>query len=330
MMKKKQPFVSILIPYFNEENKIKPTIDSLLSQTLSDIEIICIDDGSTDGTFQELTRFVEKDDRVKVITKENEGSPAKAIDFGIKYITGEYFFYSSKDDFFDVDFFEKLYSKIIVTGADAVVPNVIFDYGNEDYSKGIFGLKGNYSREISGLEAAQYCLDSFVISGNALFLAKIVKNIGCETFSYNSDEYTAKLYYLQCRKVVFCNTNFYYKQDPESYTRKWSSKMIQSLETNRRYEKMAIDYKFDLELIRKIREERISLLVELILKLDSFRSKLEEGQYLADWNSLKEEYRNIRKDVRQMDWAGISGKIKKIIYSGGFTLFVWWVRLRNK
>ncbi len=102
--------LSVIIPVYNVENYLKECLDSIINQTLEDIEIICIDDGSTDNSPNILQEYQKKYKRIKIITKEN-GGQASARNLGIKEAQGEYIAFVDSDDFIEAEMLEKLYSK---------------------------------------------------------------------------------------------------------------------------------------------------------------------------------------------------------------------------
>ena len=102
--------LSVIIPVYNVENYLNECLDSVTSQTLDDVEIICIDDGSTDNSPYILKEYQKKDSRIKIITKEN-GGQATARNLGIKEAQGEYITFVDSDDFIEPTMFEKLYTK---------------------------------------------------------------------------------------------------------------------------------------------------------------------------------------------------------------------------
>ena len=102
--------LSVIIPVYNVENYLNECLDSVTSQTLEDMEIICIDDGSTDNSPDILKEYSKKDKRIKIITKEN-GGQATARNLGIKEAQGEYIAFVDSDDFIEPTMFEKLYTK---------------------------------------------------------------------------------------------------------------------------------------------------------------------------------------------------------------------------
>ena len=101
--------LSIIIPVYNVEPYLNKCIDSVVKQTLKDIEILCIDDGSTDNSLSILEEFREKDSRVKIIKLESNKGPGFARNLGMKYARGEYFTFLDSDDWIDKNAYEQLY-----------------------------------------------------------------------------------------------------------------------------------------------------------------------------------------------------------------------------
>jgi Glycosyltransferases involved in cell wall biogenesis len=106
----KVPHVSILVPVYNVEKYLGECLDSLVNQTLKNIEIICINDGSTDGSLEILKEYSNKDTRVKIIDKKNTGY-GNTMNLGIEKASGEYIGIVESDDFAELDMFEVLYKE---------------------------------------------------------------------------------------------------------------------------------------------------------------------------------------------------------------------------
>lgn len=104
------PKVSLLIAVYNVERYLRECLDSVVNQALKDIEIICIDDGSTDGSAQILEEYAQKDNKIKLITQENQGL-ACSRNNALKIATGEYILCVDSDDYIRQDTLEKLYQK---------------------------------------------------------------------------------------------------------------------------------------------------------------------------------------------------------------------------
>lgn len=104
------PKVSVIIPVYNVEQYLSKCLESVINQTLQDIEIICINDGSTDNSLQILEEYAQKDSRIIVINQQNQGVAA-ARNKGLEIASGCYIGFVDPDDWVDSDFFEKLYEK---------------------------------------------------------------------------------------------------------------------------------------------------------------------------------------------------------------------------
>lgn len=101
--------VSIIVPVYNVETYLCQCMESLCRQTLHNIEIICVNDGSTDGSLAILQRYAERDSRILIIDKEN-GGYGKAMNIGIEHATGEYIGIVEPDDYVPLEMYEDLYS----------------------------------------------------------------------------------------------------------------------------------------------------------------------------------------------------------------------------
>lgn len=101
--------LSVIVPVYNVEQYLSKCLDSLINQTIEDIEIICVNDGSTDNSLEILTNYAQKDKRIKVLNQTNKGQSA-ARNLAISTAAGEYLGFVDSDDWVDLDFFEKLYN----------------------------------------------------------------------------------------------------------------------------------------------------------------------------------------------------------------------------
>ena len=114
--------VSVIVPVYNAERFLRECLDSLVGQTLREMEIICVDDGSTDGSLNILEEYEKMDERVVVISKENTGY-GDSMNVGIKRAQGEYVGIVEPDDFMELDGFEKMYKLAQESGAEVVKAN---------------------------------------------------------------------------------------------------------------------------------------------------------------------------------------------------------------
>ena len=114
------PKVSVIIPVYNSVQYLRICIESVIKQTLNEIEIICINDGSTDGSLDILREYEKKDNRITVIDQENKGAGA-ARNAGLNIAKGEYLAFLDSDDFFDLNMLKYSYDKAIEYNADIVL-----------------------------------------------------------------------------------------------------------------------------------------------------------------------------------------------------------------
>ena len=121
--------VSVIIPVYNAYDYLRPAIDSILDQTLTELEVICIDDGSTDNSLEILKEYQERDPRVRIVTETNAG-PGIARNNGIKRARGEYLAFLDADDFYEPTFLEELYTVAVRDSLDIAIARYDF-YNNE-------------------------------------------------------------------------------------------------------------------------------------------------------------------------------------------------------
>jgi len=100
--------ISVIIPVYNTEKYLKECLESIINQTLTDIEIICINDGSTDNSLDILNSYANSDKRIKVFSQKNQGQ-GTARNYGMKIATGDYIHFMDSDDILELNTFEDSY-----------------------------------------------------------------------------------------------------------------------------------------------------------------------------------------------------------------------------
>lgn len=119
--------VSLIIPVYNVEKYLKKCLDSAITQTLTEIEIIVVNDGSTDGSLSIINAYASRDQRIKVVSQENCGLGA-ARNAGIRIAQGEYLAFMDSDDWVEPDFLEKMYVTACYRNVDIVICNHVKTY----------------------------------------------------------------------------------------------------------------------------------------------------------------------------------------------------------
>ena len=132
------PVMSVIVPAYNAEKHIGIALDSIINQTLSDIEIICINDGSRDSTLEILKNYAQKDSRIKIIDKANEGSAAARRD-GIKAASAKYVGFLDSDDYYENNYCSVMVSAMMEGDFDLVECGYYeFRNGSEDKTSHLF------------------------------------------------------------------------------------------------------------------------------------------------------------------------------------------------
>ena len=189
--------VSIIVPAYNVEQYISKCLKSLISQTLKEIEIIVVNDGSTDGTEQIIRTFT--DDRIILINQENYG-PSVARNVALEVAKGDYIGFVDSDDWVDEDYFENLFDSITKYDADIAVAGMYRE--REAYQKCL--LKYNEKEIYTSLEdKIRVCgIPKFCYVCNKLFKAEKIKKENFQTGVYFEDVLWLPKVIKQSEKMV--------------------------------------------------------------------------------------------------------------------------------
>lgn len=210
------PKVSIIVPAYNTEKYISRCLSSLISQTLKEIEIIIVDDGSTDDTSLIAEEFSKADARIKIITQTNQKQGA-ARNNGSKIATGEYIGYIDSDDWIDLEYFEKLYNSAKKYNADiALATNIRI--GKNKYKKRLNITKEEVFTTLQ--EKFDACRQyKNECPTNKIYKLSLLKenNITWPEGCYCEDKlFTAQAIYYAKKLVTVPGINYYYYQNPTS------------------------------------------------------------------------------------------------------------------
>lgn len=125
--------ISVIIPAYNAIDYMDESLDSIINQSLKDLEIICVDDGSTDNTLERLEYYASKDSRIQVYTQENQG-PGGATNTGLSKAKGKYIYFMDADDILELNALEELYDIIEEKNVDFVIFKAInYDQDTGEY-----------------------------------------------------------------------------------------------------------------------------------------------------------------------------------------------------
>ena len=222
------PKISVIVPVYNVEKYLKECLESIINQTFKDIEIICINDGSTDNSLDILNQYAEKDNRIKVITQSNQGLSA-ARNTGIKYANGEYISFIDSDDYIDTSLYETLVkylpAEMICFNAQAFGDNFIPEKMQKNLICKINGLAKISDKSI---------FKTNVYAWNKLFKTDIIKKYNLEFPNglYFEDFVFLWDYMLKIKTAYYLKNNkafYYYRQRSTSIMSTCHSRSIDHL-----------------------------------------------------------------------------------------------------
>lgn len=196
--------ISVILPVYNEEAYLAYCLDSICSQTLKEIEIICIDDGSTDSSLEILHTYQQKDGRIRVLTQENRYAGA-ARNRGMKEACGEYLVFLDGDDYFEPEMLETMYQRAKETEADAVICGYReLDQETRELYRPDRSFEDLFFREKRCFRGdGLYCAGLFQITRgwawDKLFRTDFVKDCGYEFPEFRSSEDGFFVYLLLAR-----------------------------------------------------------------------------------------------------------------------------------
>lgn len=174
--------VSVIIPVFNVEKYLKECLDSVCSQTLKDIEIICVNDGSTDSSEQILKEYSKKDPRIRIFSQENKG-PGGARNTGLDNSQGEYIYFIDSDDYIEPNGLSEMYIQAKTKNLDMLKFNLMtFDEETGENKKLYQRIKPAFLKELGDriFDYKTIKSDVYTLSPNmqsTFFRTELVKNI---------------------------------------------------------------------------------------------------------------------------------------------------------
>ncbi len=186
--------ISIVVPVYNCEKYLKECLESLCSQTYKNIEIICVDDGSTDSSVDLLKSIAEKDSRVKILSQKNAGAGA-ARNYGLSVAQGKYIYFFDADDIAINNLLQLAYNRAQETDADIVAFNG-YTFTNDDISTK--KIKPGYNKNVLGDSSCVFSYQDYpenimsivnVVPWNKLIRTDFIKenNIRFEEISSTND-----------------------------------------------------------------------------------------------------------------------------------------------
>lgn len=211
--------ISIIVPVYNVEKYLSKCLDSIIAQTYKDLEILLLDDGSSDNSYGIMYEYAEKDSRIKIFKCEHKGI-ATVRKNGVEWSTGEYIGFVDSDDWIEPDMYSSLYNTMIENDCDLVSSDVLVhgvdSNGWIDYDNYEQGLYTNLRRDIYPTMLHDFSMNMKAMRCylvpklfRASILKKIVKEIDTRVF-YCEDEMILYRYCLACHSIYIMRKPFYH------------------------------------------------------------------------------------------------------------------------
>ena len=308
--------VSIIVPIYNGEKHLNRCIDSLISQTFKDIEIICLDDGSSDNSLKILKNYEKKDRRIKVISKSNSGV-SDTRNIGIKEARGDYICFCDCDDFVEKNMIEVLYNTIKKENVDVVRCNYKITYSNNNYE---VGKVNNICNRIINKEEINDTILMKIVSGDlqsyvCLLLLKKEKLLKTSLFPSNIGMLEDMVLYIDLLTkidslyiidrplynymyVEDSITNSFYKYEKNIYSILMANKCIKDILNN---------YNIDINILKVLNTSNIVSISDYL-----FRGYIVRGNIKLLFNDIINN--DILKDIfKNLDYSGINVQRRIII-----------------
>lgn len=202
------PLISIIVPVYDVEKYLKKCIQSIVDQTYKNLEIILVDDGSSDNSGKICDEFAQKDSRIKVIHKIN-GGQADARNKALDIMNGEWVSFVDSDDFIHSSHVENLYLQAVRNNSDICVCG--FKIVDENY-KIIKSIKINFSDSLNGNLAFKYSLNSKIDPSlcNKIFKSSLFKSVRFVKGIYYEDRELIHRIFYKADRVSFLDSESYF------------------------------------------------------------------------------------------------------------------------
>ncbi len=217
--------VSVIVPVYNTAKFLERCLNSLINQTLKDIEIICVNDGSKDNSLELLEEFAKKDSRIVIINQENAGLSA-ARNSGMEVVKGEYIGFVDSDDWVDLNFFEKLYDAAKKYDCDIAVADFIRQHPKNKKIRLNITEEKVYEKAEDKYLACRTYREGCV--WNKIYRTELLKDISLKFIVgmyYEDRDFTARALYFSKKLVTVPGTYYDYFVNPKSIVKKGINKV---------------------------------------------------------------------------------------------------------
>lgn len=280
--------LSIIIPVYNNENYLRPTLQSVLAQTYPDFEVLVVDDGSTDSSLAICQKFAQKDKRLRVIHKEN-GGVSSARNRGLEEAAGQYIAFVDGDDCIDPEMYTIMIAVLQDTGSDLVNCQVVKEskYVPQPYEKGDVEVS---NRPLEYLSKKNYFIDS---SLNKVYRRDFIGNTRFdENISYSEDKlFVTELIFRAKKMALVSNVFYHYIQHGDSLSWQDTVAVWQgNFQVHQRIYQCMLDAHITGPILNSAFREYVRSIIALLRYTIKYRQEDEYNQVLKRYKPMLKQF----------------------------------------
>lgn len=307
--------VSIIVAIYNGERYMRRCLESLLAQTHSDLEVVCVDDASQDSSYALALEYAHRDARVKVLRHDKNQGPAVARNTALAACTGDVIGYLDCDDWYAPDTVERI-ARIFDEHHDAgcVLYRCIHvrpDGTEQDYE----GMK------FESMEGREAFMESLTWNIHGVYAARAELfrqhpyDISCRHFS---DDNTTRIHYLNSQRVYQSDAPYYYWENPESISNQVSISRMDYLAANASMKRQLLAMNCEVDVLKVYEDVRLKVVVDSYLFYFVNRKKLSKADRAYCLSEIKKAWQSLDESLLS---PSLACKFGFRPFLGSWTLF---------
>ena len=289
--------VSVIVPVYNVEKYLEECLDSIVNQTLKDIEIICINDGSTDNSLSILENYAKKDDRIKIHNQEN-GGLSVSRNHGIKLSQGEYIYFIDSDDYLELNALEELYNFSKAKNLDILIFKLINfnDVTYEHYTSNYYEMSflKPFNRKVFNYDSmGEKILNVAVSAPGKFFSRSLIYTMKFPEGLIFEDNLFFSEAMIKAKRVSFLDEHFYHRRIREdSITTTKTIKFADSIIIVNRIIDLTKEFKVYDKFKRRLMEKKIYSAYNRFSQVDEVYKEEFFHLIKEDFKKHEKEYKN--------------------------------------
>ena len=318
--------ISVIMPVYNASKWLDKSIGCLIDQTYTYWQLVAVDDASTDNSLELLNSWVEKDSRINVYHHKCGGA-AKARAYGLQFINSKYLFYFDADDLISDNMLEVCLEAMVKADADIAMPNLIQQTPDgKTLNDNFKSCRITPGTIIDGQEAFERSIDWHGTWATSLYKTELFKQIACDENYlgyFNSAELITRIVLLNSKRVVYCDSKYYYNIHSESMSRKVSALYFEYLDTDIRLIQESISHGQPRHVVTKTEVFAFREMIELwhqFLDNKAVFFKEEKKNILSKFASFHDEFSTENICEMLSVRKGITPKLQRLLLLNGWPL----------